>query len=313
MQLLDRHMSHWVRVIIDDATAANTRLPEHIMSGLKRIAKIVEVSDVVQFRTDELATIADDISMCTDLTELSNLLWQATTGSGFQNFSLFVLSQGRSATFPSRFCTSLSDEWLGQYFSKSYQYIDPVVNRASQEDGDFLFSELTYSFPMVEEFWKDAEKHKVGRNGFCRASTRPDGARLAVAFMTSANAHMTRENTRLNAYDLAAIAELAIECFCCLSSGYVAYEDELTVQELRFLHMIATSQNPEAALLQLPCYGSNKSLQNSIRKKLGVKTIFQAVSVASSTRLFDDLPYYKDEVISPFPKLAGWGFDGQSD
>lgn len=311
VQQLEENMSHWVNVIIEDAMTPENPLPEHIANGLKRIAKIVEISDVAQFRTAELEGIAEAICECTELTEISQLLWQATTAFGFQNFSMFVIRQGRSAAFPSRLCTSLNTKWLERYVDKSYQYVDPVALRASERDGSFVFSELNRSCPLSEEFWVDAEKHNVGRNGFCHATIRPDGSRLGVSFLTSANSHMTTDIVRLNSYDLRAIAEFAIEAFCHLSCGHTLREEDLTVQELKFLHIIATSVSPETALLQEPCYGSNKSLQNSIRRKLGVETIFQAVSVASAKCLFDDLPYYFDEVISPFPKLSGWNLGDQ--
>lgn len=302
-------MPHWVKVIIEEATTSDNVVPEHVAEGLKRMAEIVEVSDVVRFRTDELEGIAEAISECADVGELAQLLWEATISFGFQNFSLSVKKQGGSATFPSRLCTSLNNKWLEHYFAQSYQFVDPVALQASKKDGSFVFSDLNCSCPLSEEFWIDAEKHRVGRNGFCHALTRPDGSRLAVSFMTSADSNRTADIVRLNLHDLCAITNFAIEAFCHLSSGYAFREADLTTQELKFLHMIATSSNPETALFETPCYGSNKSLQNSIRRKLNVDTIFQAVSVASAKSLFDGLPYYSAEVISPFPQLSGWEFN----
>lgn len=302
-------MAHWANIILEDALTSNRAIPEHVEDGLKRIAKIVEVSDVVQFRTSEIEGIAEAISECEDLSELSQLLWQATISLGFQNFSLFVIDQGQYGTFPSRLCTSLKSEWLDTYFTKSYQYVDPVSLQASKADNSFLFTELKNSCPLIEEYWLDAEKHQIGRNGFCRSITRPDRSRLGLSFLTSADSEMTESTVRLNYHDLCIISDFGIEAFCHLSSNYVFCDANLTIQELKFLHMIATCPKPEIALLQRPCYGSNKSLQNSIRRKLGVDTLFQAVSIASSKNLFDNLPYYSEEVITPFPDLSGWNLE----
>ena len=159
---------------------------------------------------------------------------------------------------------------------------------------------------MTEAFWDDAEKFRAGRSGFCFSSTRPSGARLGVTFSTNDTDARSAELFRLNGHDLTVIAQLAIECFCYLSSGDGLSEEPLSMEELRFLHTLATSPNPEKALTISSNYGGNKSLQDSIRKKLNVSTVFQAISIASSMRWFDMLPFSSEDAVRPFPGLTGW-------
>lgn len=299
-------MSHWVKAILEDACDLQRQMPEHVRKGVNRIIEIVEASTEIQFRSKGSEKIADELSTCDHLVEMSQLLWSAATNSGFQNFALFVISQGDARVFPSRYCTSLSKDWMTRYQERSYQYVDPVLHRAKNGDGIFLFSDAKSNAPMVKLFWDDADKHEVGRNGICYATTRPDGARLGLSYFTKNTAEQTRESYRLNGYDLKVISQLAIECFCYLSAGEALEDNVLSTEELRFLHMLATSDHPENALSLNGVFGGNKALQVSVRQKLNVKTVFQAISIASAKRWFDALPYYDEEIVSPFVELSGW-------
>ena len=299
-------MSHWVKAILEDACSQQRQMPEHVRKGVNRIIEIVEASPEFQFRSKGSEKIADELSTCDHLVEMSQLLWSAAINCGFQNFALFVMSQGDARTFPSRYCTSLSKDWMARYQERSYQYVDPVLHRAKNGDGMFLFSDAKSDAPMVKSYWSDADKHGVGRNGICYATTRPNRSRLGVSYFTENTAEHTRESCRRNGYDLKAISQLAIECFCYLSGGETLEDGVLSVEELRFLHLLATSDHPENALSLHGVFGGNKALQVSVRKKLNVQTVFQAISIASSKRWFDALPYYDEEIVNPFVELSGW-------
>jgi hypothetical protein len=145
----------------------------------------------------------------------------------------------------------------------------------------------------------------VGRHGLCYAASRQHGARIAVSFYSSYPESKAIENIRLNRHDLEVISQLAIECFCYLLLGAARDENVLTERELKFLHTLATADNPKSAFDQVAAFGGNSQIQSAICEKLDVKTIFQAVALASSKQWFDALPYYADEVITPVPKLVG--------
>lgn len=299
-------MSHWVRVILEDAVSEQHNLPDYVRSGLKNLVRIVESSDVWRFRTFELETLADDISTCDCLAELSRLLWHAATSCGFQHFSLFVVSQGRGPILASRMLTSFNKKWIECFESKAYQFIDPVLSMARIRDGSFPFSDANSYAPTVQTFWQDAERHGVGRHGVCYAASRPDGARIAVNFYSSHTESKASEDIRLNRYDLEIISRLAIECFCYISHGAAIDENVLSERELKFLHTLATADNPQSAFEQVAAFGGNSQIQSAICEKLDVKTVFQAIAVASSKQWFDALPYCVDEVVTPVPTLVGY-------
>jgi hypothetical protein len=298
-------MDHWVRVLLQDVLFDQSGTPDHIRKGLSRATRIIEEMEPYQFRTDEFDEIADALSECTELPDLSRLMWTATTSAGFQNFIIFVLKNGANGPLQSRVCTSCNSDWLDRYQSQRYQFIDPVMAAASRADGVFEFADLESRSAVIAGFWADAEAHRIGRNGLCIARTRPDGTRIGVSFLTSKAETQARGLVRLNGSDLVMIADLAADAFCYASYGLAVEAEALSPEELRFLYVLATRKDPQEAFEIVPLYGSNKSLQASIRRKLGVETVFQAVSRAAARGYFDEVPYEASEVTRPFPSLVG--------
>lgn len=298
-------MKHWVRTVCENAFWGDQDRSSNAMEGINRIIQLIENSDVHLLRTEELEQICDHLADTVDLEELSELMWRAATSTGFQNFAIFVLHQGQGSSFKSRICTSFHDEWIARYIQNNYQYVDPVMSKASISDDWFLYSDLAGTAPAVKCFWRDAEKHRIGRNGVCFPMTRSDGTRVAVSFTTLNTNTAVEEAVRLNGYDLRFIAESAVDAFCYAASDSSLENDTLTVDELRFLHVLATSADPEEALKITPSFGSNKSLQVSIRKKLSVDTVYQAVAIAASRNWFNTLPYDTKEILKTFNTLSG--------
>lgn len=298
-------MDHWVRVLLQDVLFDRNGTPDYIYHGLERAVRIIEALEPYQFRTDILDEVADALSECTELSELSALMWKATVSAGFENYIIFVLKIGSKGALQSRVCTSCNSDWLVRYESQCYQHVDPVMAKALREDGVFEFADLEGYSPVVDDFWADARAHRIGHNGLCIVRTRADGTRIGVSFLTGKTEVQTRSLVRLNGTDLVMIADLAMDAFCEISCGIVGDPEALSPAEARFLYLLATRKNPQDAFEVLPQFGSNKSLQASICRKLGVETAFQAVSVATARGLLDDVPYESSEVIRPFPILVG--------
>lgn len=298
-------MEHWVKVVLGEAlwTAATT--PKYMVDGMERIMDLVEKSDVHVFRTSELERLGERLDECIELPELSELMWRITIASGFQNFVIFVIRQGPGVSCRTRICSSCKNEWLATYQEKHYQCIDPVMARAVAQDGAFLFSDLSDNAPATKTFWNDADEMGIGRNGVCFAMTRQDQSRIGVSFLTSNTKEKTNEMVRLNGSDLKFLALIAADSFSYITFSPELDENSLDDEELRFLYLLATNPNLEDAMKVSARFGSNNTLQASIRMKLGVETVFQAVAIAASKGWFNQLSYDKSEVVKPFPALTG--------
>jgi len=276
-----------------------------IRTAAQRIISSIENRDVYLFQSSELERIAGGIEECTELEDLSELMWEATISLHFQNFAIFVLKPGRGASFNPKICTSFNKDWIHRYVEQGYQYVDPVMTRASQSDGWFNFADLDSNAPAIEAFWSDAVQHGIGRNGMCRAITRSDGTRIGVSFSTQDSNENVEKKVRINYSDMECITLLASDAFCFSASGPTLLEGTLTEAEMRFLYVLSTSPNPQDATKVSSGFGSNEALQSSIRRKLGVDTVFQAVAIAAGKGWFDQLPYEANEIVKSFAPLQG--------
>jgi hypothetical protein len=306
-QILEGDMEHWARAVMEDAVFETEGPVDSTLQDFNRILNWIEASDVHLFRTERIEELADTLSSCSDLEELSRVMWHIATEVGFENYIIFVINSGAYGAAKSRVCTSCNAEWISRYQEKNYQYVDPAMAHARRFDGYFELSQLPSDSPMAEEFWRDAEAHRIGRNGLCFVVRRNGNSRIGVSFLTAKTAEQTHTLARRNGYDLMTLANLAVDAFCYAVFGGdgATNNEELTVEELRFLHMLATSRDPLEALKMPTRYGSINALQASIRRKLRSESVFQAVAIASSRGAFDDLPYDASEVTGPFRELSG--------
>lgn len=296
-------MKHWAHTVLEDAIWESNSIPAHVQKGIARIIELIETSEFHAFRTSELETLSVELSECEDLNTLSEIMWAVATSTGFQNFTIFVLNQGSAGTFKSRVCTSFNEGWIYQYEKNAYQYVDPVICQAMKSNGAFQYSELENSSAVVEDFWQDAERFRIGRNGLCFAFTLSDNTRIGVSLTTQDSAEQVKEKTRLDGYDIQYLANLAAQKFRQISFGSALSDNMLSLEELRFLYVLSSSSTPNDALKISAGYGSNSSLQASIRKKLKVDSVYQAIAIAAAKGWFDQLPYVQDEVLKPFRAL----------
>ncbi|WP_299508178.1 autoinducer binding domain-containing protein [uncultured Roseobacter sp.] len=296
-------MQHWARTVFEDLLWTNSEVSQQTRVDAMRVIELIEECKTHRFRTEELQKTANQLLECVEIEALAELMWSVTTSLGFQNYAIFVLNKGAHASLEPRICTSFSNDWIVRYIESEYQYIDPVMMKAGQSDGWFTFAQLDNNSPAVRDFWLDAEKYRIGRNGICFAITQSEGERIGVSFSSQAPQERIEHIVRKNGLDLCILAKLASDAFCFAASGPAIPDDTLTVVELRFLHVLSTSPNPQDALELSSCFGSNDALQASIRSKLGVDTVFQAVAIAASKGWFNLLPYEANEVLRPFEPL----------
>ncbi|WP_299962387.1 autoinducer binding domain-containing protein [uncultured Roseobacter sp.] len=298
-------MKHWARSVLEELLWEKGTVSDRVRIDVMRIVELLEERDTHLFRTAELEDIANQISVCTDLSEVSHHMWDLTTTFGFEHFAIFVLKEGLGTSFSTKICTSFNQKWIERYVQENYQYVDPVMAKAECIDGCFLFSDLTNSAPMVRDFWDDAKKHRIGDQGICFAMTRPNGTRVGVSFSTQKTAKQLEEMVSVNLYDMNFLVQLAADAFCHTGSAPALPDNCLSVSELRFLQVLSKSPNPEDALKVTSCFGSNDTLQASIRAKLNVETVYQAIAIAASRGWFNSLPYDKREISKLFPPLIG--------
>lgn len=297
---------HWIHKWEAKLQSGLTQLEAETKRDLATIRRHILDSPSYVFRNDKLQDIANSLSEETELDRLTKLLWEAAITADFQHSTLFVLEQGTGAAFRTRVCTTYPEDWIHRYGEKGYQYIDPVVTACQKYSEPFRFKDVKGTLPMELEFWKDAECSGIGTNGLAVPVSLPCGAKIAISYVSAASEKTVNESCDEHESDLLVIAYLAAEAFGFLARDRVTRTDDLTSDELRFLKILVASDEPQKALEVVPKFGSGQSMQNSIKQKLGVQTILQAVAIASKHSWLDGVPFEKSEVKFLLEGLKGW-------
>lgn len=275
---------------------------------IARVREAVLSRNSYLFRNIKLEQLADDISEEMEISRLPKLLWQAAITSGFQNASLFVLRVGKGRLFESRVCSSYPEAWRRRYIEKKYQFVDPVVRLATTRKTAFTFAEAKGSSPIEAEFWADAERFGAGCDGLVIPVELDCEALIVITFSSSLNLTLVENRCKEHVNDLTIVSKLAAEAFSFLARSQPFEKSELSQDELRYLYVLATSDQPAEARLLKPMFGSAVSVEQSIRQKLGVKSILQAVAIASRENFFADLDFNDFDVNPLCRRLHGWDF-----
>jgi len=294
-------MNHWGKTALEHLKQDKTKTAKVNEDELMRIISTVEELDFHLFRTQNLNDLADEMAECFDLHNLSQILQKIAIETGFENYNLKLIRHGSNRTFQARWLSSQPTNWLKRYVEKSYQHIDPVHTKSISSTEWFRFSGDEKCDPIVRDYWQDARDHGTGTNGLCLINKTRGDAIVAVSYITSKTKTQLDELKNRNGYDLSFLTELAVDCFMQVSQISAPSKCPLTDDELTYLYLIAEKSDPKIALEYSPKFGSQRNLQDSIRVKTRAKSIYQAISLASASGWFDELPFSYDEVVEAYP------------
>jgi len=284
---------HWVQDVIEAAVASDGC---DVADDLRRIVSIVRDSEQYMFRSPDLADLSEAMIEIESIDDLSRLLWDVAIAAGFQHATLFVLRQGSRGAFRQRICTSYPTSWINRFQERNYQFVDPIVAAAMSGQAPFSFSQAAGSGPVIDDFWKDANAHGIGRDGFCVPISTFDGSKIGVSFTFAPDVIEPKVRLARHRSDLTVIAHNAVEAFCFFARASYDGDSTLTSAELRYLHILMSSEDSATAGRPSHCSVTEAALQRSIIEKLQVRNIFHAVAVAAANKWFDDLPYDLSDV-----------------
>ena len=98
--------------------------------------------------------------------DLVDIMRDIAAEYGLSHITYLALALGKSneVKLLTSFVT-FSREWQIRYFLKQYNMIDPIMKRAYTAILPFDWEIVEIDDPVIGEFFKDALRHKVGRNG----------------------------------------------------------------------------------------------------------------------------------------------------
>ena len=291
---------HWTQDVHEQLHKIKD-LPDATRDDIMRLCGIVEALPDYNYRRKEFIEFEEAVDACEDLDTLSELMQAVAELCGFKHASIFLLRTGEAITFKTRVCTSFPIKWLDRYDSKSYQFMDPVFKYAFIAEEPFQFVDLPPQPPFVESFWRDAVETGIGRQGCCFTYDFGMNIRIGVSFTATSSQTETTENYLKHRNDLEILGKRASETFIEQAGVFRVATDELTINELRYLKRLINASE-DAAASAIVQEEKSAHLRRSICRRLGVTSMFQALSVVSKQDWFDDLPFEGPEVAKPYPE-----------
>ncbi|WP_246665280.1 LuxR family transcriptional regulator [Rhizobium tropici] len=208
---------------------------------------------------------------------------------GFAHATLLVVRAGISPRPYPFFCTTYPSEWTATYLRKNYFEIDPVIaiSRTGFLPVDWYV--LRGSSEKGKAFLSDARAFGVGRHGLTVPVRGANGERS----LFSVTSDMSRSNWRRlrdsSICELQVFSQYLHDKAVLISDLRASgAHDVLSRRERECLQLIARGEPPKriAATLQIS-EGTVRLYLRLARRKLGARTLYQAIARASLLEVID--------------------------
>ncbi|WP_300036459.1 autoinducer binding domain-containing protein [uncultured Roseobacter sp.] len=301
---------NWYAELLDDIIATGADLGaekvEELRAARDRLAQGASV--LPRHRaTDE---IMGEIDEAETLDQVAAVFGRMPQEYGFNDATLIILSEGKSC-LSRRVISSLPAAWWDDYNRLGLSEDDPVIGGITSQEHELFLDELVPTHDAPLRYLRAAEAHNIGCNGVIFKVSYHTGLVAAVVLNTVKTPDYARRQFRMFREDLHLLAHAVCDALVYFSQVGTSNSAPLTPEEIRFLRLVAMNEDPAAALEMKCSFGSPQTLQMQVIRKLGVKSIFQAVMVASRQGLIDTALLHPDEIIPTRPKITGWDLASQ--
>jgi hypothetical protein len=303
---------NWFVELLDDLISEGSEFkPEKIEELREARARLAHEGISVRRKqvTDRLVV---DIDEADTIDRLAAIFATIPREYGFDHATLMVLKEGRTC-LSRRVISTLPDDWWTDYHAKNLSEEDPIVSGILECEHELYLDELIPKNDAPMRYLKCAEAHNIGCNGVISKVAYPSGLVVALVLNTVKQPDYVRRQFRKYRDDLHTLTETVCDALVYLSRLGSNDEEALTSDEIRFLRLVAKSEDPASALAMHTRYGSASNIQNQVMRKLGVSSIFQAVFVAVHKGYLDGGMLYPEDIIGTRPKINGWDLLTPSD
>ena len=261
-------------------------------------------------RMESIEVLLQDLDQTETLNQLAGVFQRYPREFGFDTSSIIVLNEGRRRFMTQRVLTSLPEQHVVAMLQPGFVTKHPIISTLMQ-DNDVCF------YP-AESAIKDLKIKTVARDGTLPIASgvafRIDyssGFAVAVFLNSSKPNPWNVHQFNLLKDDIRTVAMQFADALIYFSAVGTLAEVEFTADELRFLRIVATNNDPDAARDFQYGYGSAYNIQTSIIRKLGISSIFQAVAIAVKRGLIDLETIDNAEITMASAKPRGWSINRQ--
>lgn len=181
--------------------------------------------------------------------------------------------------------TTFSREWQARYFLKQYIMIDPVIELGRTAVLPFDWETIERDDPVIREFFADAVRHNVGRNGISIPVRNRQDINSIVSFTSNAPRPEWESFKRRNMAKLQHFAVL-IDSATAAGSKLEKPSVRLSLREEQCLIWAAQGKTHEEIADILGLNAANvRSRLDTTRHKLNCLNLRHTVGVAIATGL----------------------------
>jgi hypothetical protein len=296
---------NWFAELLDDLITQNEGLNSSVVTELRQARDRISKEVGLPPRNPVTDSLISQLEDSETLDQVAAVFGTIPVEFGFEDATLIVLNEG-GRYLTRRVLSTLPDAWWEDYSALRLFDGDPVIEGILSREHELYVDELipTHDAPM--RYLKAAQSHGIGVNGVIYKIAYPTGLIAAVILNSGRSREYVRSEYRRFRDDLQAIAYATCDALAYFSQVGVSMMTKLTAEEIHFLRLVALSEDPTRALSMECRYGSVANIQAQIVRKLGVKSIFQAVLIAARRGLLDEAIFHPDDVVSSRPSIAGW-------
>lgn len=297
---------NWFADLLDDVIASGGNLDPDKISELQRARNRVAEGGSLRTRHDATEKLLWHLDDAETMNQLAHVFGRIPEQFGFVDASLVILREGQTC-ISRRVISTLPDEWWRDYHDLRLCEYDPVMKAISSREHELFLDELIPAPSAPRRYLDAAEALGIGCNGVIFKVDFPSGLVAAMVLNTDKTADYVRRQYREYRDDLRLVAQAACEALVNFSQIGAKKVEPLTSEEIAFLRVVALSEDPVKAVAD-DCRRKTRLIQSQITEKLGVRSIFQAILVASRYGLLDAAMFHPDEVVQTRAPITGWNF-----
>lgn len=292
-------MPSWIESALQDAASALARIGEDELSSiLDRLRAEPDVKALRLYRSLAVAELADEFYDCDSLDAFYALIGRVAAEFGADHCTVHCVRERSTAYFTTKVLTTFPEPWVRQYVARRYSTIDPVVARCRETTGTFFWEEMVLTDPITKCFIRSCIDEGIGPSGLSFVEQAANGATICVTLCSVADHETFRNDFQVRLSDFRELAQIMVEIFCELASEHNQAPFNPTDDQLKVLRALASGRPLAEVEAFNFLFGSFKTIEKSILRCFGARTLAQATALAANMGLLENLPYFEEDIFT---------------
>ncbi len=254
-------------------------------------------------KRSSLRHLLQDLEAADSMVEVVGTFARFPSEFGFDWASIVVVNSGRQHVMRNRILTTLPERPRSALFSNGLIRNHHAIKRTIATRQPQFFSSDTLFDTALRTGCIEAHEAKAGMAFLIEHQSDLEAVVLLHTHKKSPWSKLQYAAHRQQIYGT---AEQLLDALVYFGSVGFTKENSLCEDELRFIRLLATADDPKLAKSTKYSFGTAVNLQRSIARKLGVNSLFQAVALCAKRGLIDRQEPRVEEIIHTRGFMDGW-------